>query len=673
MPSEVHTVGAKEDVALERLELPLQGMSCAACAARIEEGLGRVRGVARATVNFAAERATVQFDPARTGAEALARAVRDLGYDVPAARAVIPVRGISCASCVNTIEAALRAVPGVLAASVNFAAERATVDYLPGRADVAALRRAIDAAGYEALAPATAEALPDREREARRREIHILRRKFAVGALLTLPVLLGTLPHMLPPAAAWLHRTLPAAWPLLHGLGNPWLLLAFTSPVQWWVGWQFHRGLWASLRHRTADMNTLVSVGTGAAYLYSLAVTVAPRVLTPAGLAPQTYYETAAVLMTLIILGRWLEARARGRTSEAIKKLMGLRARTARVLRDGREVDIPVEDVQVGDRVRVRPGEKVPVDGVILEGRSALDESMLTGESLPVEKGPGDPVIGATLNKTGGFIFEARKVGRETALAQIIRLVEEAQGSKAPIQRLADRIAGVFVPIVIALAMATFAIWLLLGPRPAFLYALSSFVAVLVIACPCALGLATPTAIMVGTGRGAEQGILIKGAESLEVAHTITAVVFDKTGTLTAGRPSVTDVVPAGAASGGAGRDDGAASGGAGRDDGAATGGAGADGAGATEEEVLRLAASAERGSEHPLGAAMVAEAERRGLVLTDPQDFKAVPGHGLRARVDGREVLLGIPRLLAEAGVDLGGLAAAGEALAARGRTPIY
>jgi len=642
MPADVQTVGAKENAALERLDLPLQGMSCAACAARIEEGLSRVHGVARAAVNLAAERAMVQFDPARTGVEALVRAVRDLGYDVPAARAVLPIRGISCASCVNTIEAALRAAPGVLAASVNFATERATVEYLPGRTDVGALRRAVNAAGYEALAPETGAAPPDQEREARRQEIRSLGRKFAVGALLTLPVLLGTLPHMLPPAAAWLHRVSPAAGPLLHGLGNSWILLAFTTPVQWWVGWQFHRGLWASLRHRTADMNTLVSAGTGAAYLYSLAVTVAPRLLTPAGVAPQTYYETAAVLITLIILGRWLEARARGRTSEAIKKLMGLQARTARVLRDGREVDVPVEDVQVGDRVRVRPGEKVPVDGTIIEGRSALDESMLTGESLPLEKGPGDPVIGATLNKAGSFTFEARKVGRETALAQIIRLVEEAQGSKAPIQRLADRIAGVFVPIVMAVALVTFALWLLWGPRPAFLYALSSFVAVLVIACPCALGLATPTAIMVGTGRGAEQGILIKGAESLEVAHTVTAVIFDKTGTLTVGRPSVTDVVPSAAG-------------------------------GATGDDVLRLAASAERGSEHPLGAAMVAEAGRRGLSLSDPQDFKAVPGHGLRARVDGREVLLGNPGLMAEGGVGLEGLGAAGEALAARGRTPIY
>ncbi len=651
MPLQPQTINDKRQTGRARVDLPLEGMSCASCAARIEEGLARVEGVAQAAVNFAAERATVQFDPTRTDVEHLVRAVRDLGYGVATARAVIPIRGISCASCVNTIEGALRSTPGVLAAAVNFASERVTADYLPGQTDVAALRRAIEGVGYEALAPEVGEAPPDREREARQREIRILRRKFLVGAVLTLPVLLGTLPHMLPPAAAWLHRSVPAAWPLLHGLGNPWLLLAFTTPVQWWVGWQFHRGFWAMLRHRAADMNTLVSVGTNAAYLYSLAVTIFPAGLTPAGVAPQTYYETAAVLMTLIILGRWLEARAKGRTSEAIKKLMGLRAKTARVLRDGREVDIPVEAVQVGDRVRVRPGEKVPVDGVILEGHSALDESMLTGESLPVEKGPGDPVIGATLNTAGSFTFEARKVGRETALAQIIRLVEEAQGSKAPIQRLADRIAGVFVPIVIVLALATFAMWLALGPSPAFLYALSSFVAVLVIACPCALGLATPTAIMVGTGRGAEQGILIKGAESLEVAHTITAIVFDKTGTLTVGRPSVTDVVPAGAA----------------------TGGAGADGGETTEDEVLRLAASAERGSEHPLGAAIVAEAERRGLALADPQEFKAVPGHGLRATVGGREVLLGNPRLLAEAGVELGGLAAAGEALAGRGRTPIY
>ncbi len=634
------TTNDKRQTGLERVDLPLEGMSCAACAARIQDGLSHVPGVVQAAVNFAANRATVQFDPSRAGVASLVQTVRELGYGVGLARVAIPIQGISCASCVQTIEAALRATPGVLSAAVNFAAERATVEYLAGQVDVVALRRAIEQAGYATLAPETGEAQPDREREARQREMRTLRAKFLVGAILTVPVVLGHLPHMVPPVAAWLHAAFPAVGPALHALGDPWAMLAFTTPVQWWVGWQFHRGLWATLRHRTADMNTLVSLGTNAAYLYSAGVTFFPAALTPAGAAPVTYYETAAVLMTLIVLGRWLEARARGRTSEAIRKLMGLQAKTARVLRDGREVDIPVEAVQVGDRVRVRPGEKVPVDGVILEGHSALDESMLTGESLPVEKGPGDRVVGATLNKTGSFTFEARKVGRETALAQIIRLVEEAQGSKAPIQRLADRIAGVFVPIVIGLALAAFGLWLALGPRPAFLFALSSFVAVLVVACPCALGLATPTAIMVGTGRGAELGVLIKGAESLERAYRITTVVFDKTGTLTAGRPSVVTVRAA---------------------------------EGAGEEEVLRLAASAERGSEHPVGAAIVAEAERRGLALAEPEEFKAVPGHGIRARVGGRSVLLGNPRLMAEAGVDLGPLGTEGETLAARGQTPIY
>ena len=383
MPSRPLVIDHNREARAERVDLPIEGMSCASCATRIEKGLAGVEGVAQAAVNFAAERATVRYDPTRTTADQLVRAVRDLGYGVATARAVIPIRGISCASCVTTIEGALRSTPGVLTAAVSFAAERASVDYLPGQTDVAALRRAIEAVGYEALAPETGEGPPDREREARQREVRTLRLRFLVGAALTFPVLLGTLPHMLPPAAAWLHRALPAAWPFLHGLGDPWVLLAFTTPVQWWVGWQFHRGFWAMLRHRTADMNTLVSVGTNAAYLYSLAVTIFPgrltppggfpAALTPAGAAPQTYYETAAVLMSLIVLGRWLEARARGRTSEAIKKLMGLQAKTARVLRDGREVDIPVEAVQVGDRVRVRPGEKVPVDGVIVEGHPALD------------------------------------------------------------------------------------------------------------------------------------------------------------------------------------------------------------------------------------------------------------------------------------------------------------
>jgi Cu+-exporting ATPase len=486
------------------------------------------------------------------------------------------------------------------------------------------LRRAIREVGYEPLE--VAEASVDAERAAREREVATLRRKFWVGLALTLPVFFGSFPEWFPWVPALLQE---------HGV-----LLLLATPVQFWSGWQFYRGTWATLKHGSADMNTLIAVGTSAAYLYSLAVTVAPGFFASRGIQPMVYFDTAAVIIVLILLGRLLEAAAKGRTSEAIRKLIGLQARTARVIRDGREQDVPVEDVRIGDLILVRPGEKIPVDGVVRDGYSAVDESMITGESLPVEKRVGDPVIGATLNKTGAFRFEATKVGKDTVLAQIIRLVEEAQGSKAPIQRLADRVAGVFVPIVIGIAAATFFAWWWLGPAPAALFGLLSFVAVLIIACPCALGLATPTAIMVGTGKGAEHGILIRGGESLETAHRLTAVVFDKTGTLTEGKPSVTDLVT--------------------RD-------------GLDEAGLLALAASLEKGSEHPLGEAIVREAEGRGLTLSGAEAFEALPGRGVRGTVAGRKVLLGNDRLLAEAGIASGALAAEAERLAAAGKTPMF
>ncbi|MGH7360851.1 MAG: copper-translocating P-type ATPase, partial [Candidatus Methylomirabilales bacterium] len=495
---------------------------------------------------------------------------------------------------------------------------------LPLRVAPAELRRAIREVGYEPLE--MAEASVDTERAAREREVATLRRKFWVGLALTLPVFFGSFPEWFPWVPAFLRE---------H-----WLLLLLTTPVQFWGGWQFYRGTWATLKHGSADMNTLIAVGTSAAYLYSLVVTAAPDFFAARGIQPMVYFDTAAVIIVLILLGRLLEALAKGRTSEAIRKLVGLQAKTARVIRDGREQDIPVEEVRIGDLILVRPGEKVPVDGVVREGYSAVDESMITGESLPVEKRKGDPVIGATLNKTGSFRFEATKVGKDTVLAQIIRLVEEAQGSKAPIQRLADRVAGVFVPIVIGIAVATFLIWWWVGPAPAALFGLLSFVAVLIIACPCALGLATPTAIMVGTGKGAEHGILIRGGESLETAHRLTAVVFDKTGTLTEGRPSVTDLVA--------------------RD-------------GLDEAGLLSLAASLEKGSEHPLGEAIVRAAEKRGLALEAAGAFEAVPGRGVRGAVAGRKVLLGNDRMLTEEGIAPGALAAEAERLAAAGKTPMF
>ncbi len=408
--------------------------------------------------------------------------------------------------------------------------------------------------------------------------------------------------------------------------------------MQFWAGWRFYRGAWGALKHKTADMNVLIAVGTSAAYFYSVAVTFAPQIF-PEGMA-EVYYDTAAVIIALILLGRLLEARAKGQTSEAIRKLMGLRARTARVVRGGQEVDIPVEQVRAGDVVIVRPGEKVPVDGLILEGHSTLDESMVTGESMPVDKGAGDPVVGATINKTGAFKFEATKVGKDTVLSQIIKLVEEAQGSKAPIQRLADQIAGVFVPIVIGIAVLTFAVWLIFGPEPAAMFALVNFVAVLIIACPCALGLATPTAIMVGTGKGAEHGVLIRSGEALETAHRIDAIILDKTGTLTKGQPALTDVV--------------------------AHNGLGSD-------KLLRLVASAESRSEHPLGEAIVAAAREQGLTLSEPSQFASITGRGIVAQVDEHKVLVGNERLLTDEGIVLDGLAGPAGDLSALGRTPMY
>ena len=395
--------------------------------------------------------------------------------------------------------------------------------------------------------------------------------------------------------------------------------LILQTPVQFWVGWQFYRGAWAAARHRTTDMNTLIAVGTSAAYFYSVAATFFPWLFAAKGLTAEVYFDTAGAIIVLILLGRLLEARAKGQTSEAIKKLIGLQPKTAIVLRDGKEMEIPVADVQIGDQVMVRPGERIPVDGVVVEGYSAVDESMVTGESLPVEKQAGAEVIGATINKTGSFKFRATKVGKETMLAQIIRMVEEAQGSKPPIARMADIIASYFVPAVIGAAVITFIVWYFFGPEPAFTYAVLNFVAVMIIACPCAMGLATPTSIMVGTGKGAEYGVLIRGGEALETAHQLNAIVLDKTGTITKGEPAVTDIV--------------------------ATGGYKA-------AEILRLAASAERGSEHPLGEAIVQRAHEQELKLEDPADFKAIPGLGIEATIGGKKILLGNMKLMKEQGV---------------------
>jgi Cu+-exporting ATPase len=612
----------------QTVTLPIGGISCASCAARIEKGLRNLSGIKEANVNLATEKAVVTYDPQVLNEEGLIRTIEDLGYKVPlpenkAEKMVISVGGMTCAACVRKVEKALAALDGVSEASVNLATEKATVLYQPGLLEKADFRKVIEDLGYEVRG--FDEILADRERQARAEEIRRQKRKFVFSACLTAAAFIGSFPEWFP----W--------WPKV--LREPITLFILTTPVQFWAGWQFYRGFWSALKHRTSDMNTLIAVGTSAAYVYSTVVTFFPGVFRAYGLKLGVYYDTAAMIITLILLGKLLEAIAKGHTSEAIKRLMGLRVKTARIIREGVELDIPVEEVRQGDWVVVRPGEKIPVDGIVREGNSAVDESMLTGESIPVEKSPGERVMGATINKTGSFKFEATKVGKETVLAQIIKLVEEAQGSKAPIQRLADRVASVFVPTVILIALVTFAVWLIFGPSPAFTFALLNFVAVLIIACPCAMGLATPTAIMVGTGRGAENGILIKSGESLETVHRVKTIIFDKTGTLTQGKPEVTDV-------------------------------AASDGF--KEEQVLSWAASVEKGSEHPLGEAIVHAAKEKGMQLSAVEAFEAIPGQGVKARIDGQQLLLGNLRLMEENGVQVGGLRDRAERLAGEGKTPM-
>ncbi|MBI4503922.1 MAG: copper-translocating P-type ATPase [Chloroflexi bacterium] len=604
-------------------------MTCASCVRHVEDGLRRVAGVHRASVNLATEKASVDYDAGRASLLDLVGAVRDVGYDVPVEKIQLAIGGMTCASCVAHVEKALRRVNGVLSASVNLATERAAVEYLPTVAELPDLKRAVDEAGYQVLGEMGAQREVDaleQERRAHAAHLRQLRTKIAAGAVVSVFVVPGSYPLLFPWTPEWLQ-----SFVVLWGL---------STPIQLWAGAQFYRGMWAALKHKTSDMNTLIAIGTSAAYLYSVALIHVPGYFEAQGIAREVYFDTSTVIITLILLGRFLEARAKGQTSEAIQKLIGLQAKTARVVRDRQELDIPIDEVMVGDLVVVRPGEKVPVDGMVREGSSAVDESMVTGESMPVDKKPGDEVIGATINKTGVFTFEATRVGRETMLAQIIKLVEEAQGSKAPIQRLVDKVTSYFVPAVIATATATGLVWYLFGPHPALTYALLNFVAVLIIACPCALGLATPTSIMVGTGKGAENGVLIRSGEALETAHKIQTIIFDKTGTLTKGEPTLTDVY-------------------------AADGHADAD--------VLRLAAAAERGSEHPLGQAIVKGAQARGLALPDLADFNAIPGHGIVASVDGRRVLIGNPKLMRDQAVAVGDWEAGAAELSAQGKTPMY
>ena len=622
---------SNETKQVKKIILPVTGMTCASCVATIQKGLSKVPGVSRVNVNLASEKASVEYDPSKVDTKALIDTISGVGYGVAMDTTTFAVGGMTCASCVVNIEKALAKVPGVISANVNLASEKATVQYLRGEASMADFRRAVEGAGYSIRAEVSAEGIaePEDVMAATRREIRTLKTKLIFAGSIGLFMLFIAISEF---SGGW-------SW-LPPFFSNHYLLWALATPVQFWAGWQFYQGLWAGLKHKTANMFTLIAVGTSAAYFYSVAAILFPGFFAAGGREANVYFDTAAIIIALILLGRFLEARAKGQTSEAIKKLIGMQAKTARVVRQGQELDIPIEEVVVGDIIIVRPGEKVPVDGIVKEGRSSIDESMISGESMPVEKGAGDEVIGATINRTGSFRFEATKVGKDTALAQIIKLVEEAQGSKAPIQRLADIISAYFVPAVIAVATITFILWYFWGPAPALTFALLNFVAVLIIACPCALGLATPTAIMVGTGKGAENGVLIRSGEALETAHKIGAIILDKTGTLTQGRPVVTDIVAV---------------------------------PGFGEGEVLTVAASAERGSEHPLGEAIVNSAKEKGLHLAEATEFNAIPGRGIEARINGQKVLLGNLKLMQEQGLPLDGLEEKAIQLSNEGKTPVF
>jgi Cu+-exporting ATPase len=593
----------------ENVTLPITGMSCANCALNIERSLKKVQGVEDTNVNFAAEQASVFFDPAKVKINDLVKLIQNAGYGIATAKVELPITGMTCANCAMNIERTLnKKVPGVVQASVNFASERATVEYLLTLTDVDTIVAAIQKAGFDAIPPDETADEEDLEQKARRSEIADQTRKFIVGLSFTLPLFLLSMGRDFGLLGAW-----------SHALWVNWVFWALATPVQFYTGWDYYTGGWKSLKNGSANMDVLVAMGSSVAYFYSIAI------LLYSSHANHVYFETSAVIITLIKLGKMLEAQAKGRTGNAIRKLMGLRPKTATIMRDGKEVEVFLNQVKVGDLVVVRPGEKIPVDGMVLEGQSAVDESMLTGESIPVDKGPGDTVVGATINSEGRLKFRAIKVGKDTALAQIIRLVQEAQGSKAPIQALADRVAAVFVPGVIGIAAATFFLWWSLGGD--FVPAMIRLVAVLIIACPCALGLATPTAIMAGTGKGAEKGILFKDSAALEKATKLETMVLDKTGTLTMGKPAVADVILL--------------------DSSAPV---------QNETELLKIAASVEKGSEHPVGRAIVTEAEKGGLELFEPEEFRATGGLGVQARVNGMMVYVGKPNWVVERGVIGGG-----------------
>ncbi|UCC80956.1 MAG: copper-translocating P-type ATPase [Candidatus Zixiibacteriota bacterium] len=599
------------------LTIPVSGMQCASCVGRVEKSLKDVEGTVEVNVNLATQQASITYDRDKASINDFVESVKAVGYDVPLQKTEIKISGMSCASCVASIEKWLLDMDGVVDASVNLGAETAYVTHIPG-VKFEDLKDVIESVGYKVVST-PAEETEDFEKKAHDEFYKKLKTQFIVSAILTALVLIFAMTPLLP-----------------AGISR-YAQLIVTIPIVFWAGSRFYIGFIKGLKHKTADMNTLVAVGTGSAFLYSVVATFFPGLFESAGRAADVYYDTAAVIITLILLGRTLEARAKSHTSDAVRKLAGLQAKTARVIRDDNEIDIDIKDVVVGDIVIVRPGEKIPVDGEIIDGFSAIDESMLTGESIPVDKSIGDKVIGATINKVGSFKFKATRIGKDTALAQIIQMVKQAQGSKAPVQRLADKIAGIFVPIVIGIAVVTFIVWFFAGPEPALTIALLNFVSVMIIACPCALGLATPTAVMVGTGLGAEHGILIKGGEILEKAREIDTVVFDKTGTLTKGTPEVTDIVASD---------------------------------NFDEDKILYYTASLEKRSEHPLGMAIVKKAEAKNVKLAEPENFLAIEGKGISGSVDGNRILLGKTGFLTEKEIDLSGVENKIKELSEEGKT---
>jgi len=613
----------------KRIVLDIGGMSCVTCAQTIEKQLPKLKGILHATINFAAEKAIIDYNPDVVDQKAIEEAIAEVGYRVIHQSVSLKISGMHCAVCAQTIEKALNKKEGVYKAVVNFALETATVEYNPEQISLEGIKKVIRDVGYGVIEPE--EGVEDAEQRERDREIRTLKIRLAFSAAVTIPVVIYS---------NW--RFLPFTLPTLP-IDNfiPLLLFVLATPVHFIVGHNFFVGAYKALRNKNPNMDVLVAIGTSAAYFYSVYVT-----FTGEG---KLYYTTAVSLMTFLILGKLLEAIAKGRTSAAIRKLMGLRAKTARVVRDNEEMEIPVEDVQVGDIVVVRPGEKIPVDGVVIDGYSGVDEKVITGESIPVEKKAGDPVVGATINRTGMLKFKATKVGADTVLAQIIKLVENALGSKAPIQTLVDVVSGYFVPAVMITATAAFLVWYLLGMG--FIFALTVFIAVLIIACPCAMGLATPTAIMVGVGKGAENGILIKSGEALETAHKLQAIVFDKTGTLTKGEPEVTDIVPVTSPSGNPSS-------------------TAQKGKTVSENELLQLAAIAEKNSEHPLGEAIVKRAMERELKVVDPEFFNAIPGYGVEVKYGGKAILLGNRKLMEKNNVNIEQLEEKMKALEEDGKT---